>query len=191
VLPLAWRALLAARPGDKPLGKWGALLLLLALVGVPACGSGDNVVDDASLPYSFAYPSDFEAGARADVPARDSALDNQTIIARESGQNFVSVQTYPLREPVSPELVPRINREAEAIARRIGRVRTRRKVRVDGLDGVMFDMRVRGEAGVPVHARSTYAGKGRTLYWINCQWQSDRAPVLRACDKVLRTFRPR
>jgi hypothetical protein len=164
--------------------------LAAAAIALPACGSGDQRVDDQGLPYSFAYPSDFQTGGQAAVPARESGYDNQTIVAKENGQDLVAVQTQELRREVSPRLVPRVKREVEQQARQVGRVRSRRDVRVGALDGVAFDMSLRGPTGVPVGARWIYAAKDRTLYWINCQWQSDRAAVLRACDKVLSTFKP-
>jgi hypothetical protein len=182
---------LAVRPAHKPLRAAGTLLLAVAAAGVAACGSGDERIDDASLPYSFAYPPDFESGGEADVPPRESGFDNQTIVAKANGQDLVAVQTQPLRQAVTRQLVPRVNREVEQNARRTGKVVSRRKVRVGGLDGVALDMRLRGEAGVPVSARWIYVAKDRTLYWINCQWRSDRAAVLRACDKVMRSFKPR
>ena len=184
-------ALLAARPSDTRTRTAAALLLVIALGGVAGCGSGQKRVDDESLPYSFAYPGDFESGAEANDPAPEGGFDNQTIVAKESGQDFVSVQTQPLRRAVTPQLVPRMKREVEQAARRVGKVRSRRDLRVGGLDGVAFEMSLRGEAGVPVSARWVYAARDRTLYWINCQWQSDRPAVLRACDQVVRTFRPR
>jgi len=184
-------ALLAAPRTDTLLRTARALLLVLALAGLPACGSGPSKIDDESLPYSFTYPSDFESGGKADVPARESGFDNQTIVAKENGQDLVAVQTQPLRREVTPQLVPRVNREVEQNARRTGKVRSRKKVRVGGLDGVRFEMSLRGETGVPVNARWIYVAKDRTLYWINCQWRSNRAAVLRACDEVMGTFKPR
>jgi hypothetical protein len=44
---------------------------------------------------------------------------------------------------------------------------------------------------VPIGARWVYASKDRTLFWVNCQWRSDRPGVLAACDEVLRSFRAR
>ena len=161
------------------------------LAGLGGCGSGDATIDDSKLPYSFSYPSDFESGGRAAVPARETGFDNQTIVAKENGQDLIAVQTQPLRQSVTPQLVPRVKREVAQAARRTGKVRTRRDVRVGGLDGVLFQMRLRADTGVPVSARWIYAAKARTLFWINCQWQAERAAVLRGCDKVLRTFRAR
>ncbi|HEV2772604.1 MAG TPA: hypothetical protein VGV57_07245, partial [Thermoleophilaceae bacterium] len=83
-----------------------------------------------------------------------------------------------------------VKREVEQAARRTGKVQGRSNVRVGGLDGISLQMSLQA-SGVPVGARWIYAAKDRTLYWINCQWQSDRRDVLGACDKVLRTFRTR
>jgi hypothetical protein len=159
----------------------------LALLPVAACGSGDGTIDDSSLPYSFAYPDGFQVGEKSTAPA---GFGNQTIVARENGQDLVAVQTQPLRREVTPDLIPRIKREVQQTARREGRVRGRRDVRVGGLDGVSFDVTLM-ETGVPVNARWVYAAKDRTLYWINCQWRNDRDAVLKACDEVLRSFKPR
>lgn len=122
------------------------------------------------------------------MPAR---FDNQTIVAQENGQDLVAVQTQQLRQPATPRNVPRIKREVEQQARQIGKVRRHRDVRVGGLDGVLFEMSLRGPAGVPVEAHWIYAAEDRTLFWINCQWQSNRPAVLRACDRVLKSFRAR
>jgi hypothetical protein len=182
---------LAGRPVDSNRGNAAAIVTALLLACLPACGSGDQTIDDQSLPYSFSYPGDFEAGGKAEVPARETGFDNQKIVAKANGQDLVAVQTQPLRQTVTPQLVPRVKREVEQGARRSGKVGTRRDARVGGLDGVMFDMRLTGQAGVPVSARWVYAAKDRTLFWINCQWREDRPAVLRACAKVLRTFRAR
>jgi hypothetical protein len=182
---------LAARPADKPIRSAGVLLLAVAAAVLPACGSGEQTIDDRSLPYSFAYPSGFQSGGRADVPARETGFDNQTIVAKKNGLDLVAVQTQPLRRAVTPDLMPQFKREVAQNARRLGRLRSRRDVRVGGLEGVMFEMALRGQSGVPVRARWVYTPKDKTLYWINCQWRRDRVGVLSACDKVLRTFRAR
>lgn len=162
-----------------------------AAIALPACGSGDQTIDDQGLPYSFAYPSDFQTGTPTAEPARETGYDNQTIVASENGQDLVAVQTQELRREVTPRLIPRVEREVEQQARQIGRVQERKDIRVGGLYGVVFEMSLRGPTGVPVGARWIYAAKDRTLYWINCQWQQDRQAVMRACGKVLQTFKPR
>jgi hypothetical protein len=169
-------------------GAGSALLLALATLAAAGCGSSDGKVDDPGLPYAFSYPEELEEGGRATVPAQ--GYDNQKIVAEASGQDYVAVQTQPLRRTVDSKLVPRLKREVEQSARRTGRVRERHDVRAGGLDGVSFEMTLRG-TGVPVGARWIYAAKDRTLYWINCQWQKDRAGVLEACEEVTRTFKPR
>ena len=182
--------LLLARVVAKPLRAMAAPLAA-TLVLASACGSGDKRIDDPDLPYSFSYPSEFETGEQASVSARESGFDNETLVAKENGQDLIAVQTQPLRRPVSPKLVPRVKREVEQGARRTGKVRAKHDVRLGGLDGVAFDMTLRGEAGVPIGARWVYASKDRTLFWVNCQWRSDRPGVLAACDEVLRSFRAR
>ena len=162
-----------------------------AAITLPACGSGDPTIEDQALPYSFAYPSDFQAGTPTAEPARETGYDNQTIVARENGQDLVAVQTQQLRREVTSQLIPRVKREVEQQARQIGRVRDRDDLRVGRLDGVVFEMSLSGPSGVPVGARWIYAAKDRTLYWINCQWQQDRQAVIRGCDRVLQTFKPR
>ncbi len=112
-------------------------------------------------------------------------------MAKENGQDLVAVQTQPLRRPVTSELIPRVKREVAQSAKRTGKVKDRRDVRVAGLDGVALEMSLEGQTGVPVGARWIYAAKDRALYWINCQWQRERPAVLEACDQVLRTFKVR
>jgi hypothetical protein len=167
-----------------------ALALALVLPVLAACGGDNGRIDDPQLPYSFTYPDDFQSGGASTNP-REGGYDNQTIVAQENGQNLVAVQTQPLRRPVTPELVDRVNREVEQAAKRTGTVKDRNELRVAGLEGVGFEMRLRGDTGVPVEARWIYAAKDRTLFWINCQWQNERAAVLEACDEVVRSFRIR
>jgi hypothetical protein len=182
--------LLLGRAIPKPRRAMAAPLAA-TLVLASACGSGDERIDDPKLPYSFSYPSEFETGEQASVSARESGFDNETLVAKKNGRDLIAVQTQPLRRPVSPKLVPRVKREVEQGARRTGKVRAKRDVRVGALDAVAFDMTLRGEAGVPIGARWVYAAKDRTLFWVNCQWRSDRPAVLAACDEVLRSFRAR
>lgn len=163
-------------------------MLALALGVLTGCGGDDGTIDDPKLPYSFSYPEGFKAGGES-ANAREGTSDNQTIVAQENGQDLVAVQTQPLRRPVTPKLVERVKREVEQAARRTGKVKGKRDVRVAGLDGVSFEMSLEGETGVPIGARWIYAAKDRMLFWINCQWQSDRPAVLAACDEVVRTFR--
>ena len=181
---------LAARARQRLPRVLSALLALVAPVTVSACGSGGSSIDDPSLPYSFDYPDGFETGRQATTPAREGGFENQTIIAKENGQDLVAVQTQRLRRQVDARLIPRVKREVEQAARRTGKVRGRSDVRIGGLDGLSLQMSLQG-SGVPVGARWIYAAKDRTLYWINCQWQSDRRDVLGACDQVVRSFRTR
>jgi len=183
-------ARLLARDRRKPRLRLAATTLALALPTLAACG-GDERIDDPKLPYSFSYPDDFQAGGESTTSSREGGFDNQTIVAKENGQDLVAVQTQPLRRTVTPRLVRRVQREVEQSARRTGTVKQRSKVRVDGLDGIGFEMSLRGDTGVPVGARWIYAAKDRTLFWINCQWQTERPAVVAACDEVLRTFRIR
>jgi hypothetical protein len=168
----------------------GAVPVAFAALALGGCGSSDGEIDDPALPYSFSYPKEFEEGGKSTVSAREQGFDNQVIVAKETGQDLISIQTQPLRRTVTPKLVPRVKREVEHSARRTGKVQSKRDVRVAGLEGVEFRMSLRG-TGVPVQARWIYAAKDRTLYWINCQWQTDRATVSDACDVVRGTFKTR
>lgn len=184
-----------ARPLTRPAGHplllgLASLLAVLAPLALVGCGSGGSSVDDPSLPYSFSYPDGFQTGGKSTTPAREGGFENQTIVAKENGQDLVAVQTQRLRRQVNPRLIPRVKREVEQAARRTGKVLGRSNVRVGGLDGVSLQMSLQAN-GVPVGARWIYAAKDRTLYWINCQWQFDRRDVLGACDQVKRTFRAR
>ena len=167
-----------------------SLLAVVAPLVLAACGSGGSSVDDPNLPYSFDYPDGFQTGGQSTTPGREEGFENQSIIAKENGQDLVAVQTQRLRRQVNAKLIPRVKSEVEQAARRTGKVQGRSNVRVGGLDGVSLQMSLQAN-GVPVGARWIYAAKDRTLYWINCQWQSDRRDILGACDKVVRTFRPR
>jgi hypothetical protein len=169
--------------------SWGTALVG-AVLATGGCGSSDGKVDDPGLPYSYSYPEEFKEGGQAKVSAREQGFENQTIVAKQSGQDYVAVQTQPLRRTVAPKLIPRIKRELEQSSHRTGRIKGRRNVRIADLDGVAFEMNLRG-TGVPVGARWIYLPKGRTLYWINCQWQKDRARIVGACDKVAQTFMTR
>ena len=180
---------LTASPLQPLIRVLSSLLAVLAPLALAGCGSGTSV-DDPNLPYSFDYPDGFQPGAQSTTRGGAGGFENQSIIAKENGQDLVAVQTQRLRREVNARLIPRVKREVEQAARRIGKVQGRSNVRVGGLDGISLQMRLQG-SGVPVGARWIYAAKDRTLYWINCQWQSDRRDVLGACDKVLRTFRTR
>jgi hypothetical protein len=180
---------LTARAGQSISRLLSSLLAVLAPLALAGCGSSTSV-DDPNLPYSFDYPDGFQTGGQSTTQGGAGGFENQSIIAKENGQDLVAVQTQRLRREVNARLVPRVKREVEQAARRTGKVQGRSNVRVGGLDGISLQMRLQA-SGVPVGARWIYAAKDRTLYWINCQWQSDRRDVLGACDKVLRTFRTR
>ena len=180
--PLTTRA---GQPLLRVLASLVAVLTPLALVG---CGSGGSSIDDTNLPYSFDYPDGFQAGGESNT--RQAGFENQSIVAKENGQDLVAVQTQRLRRQVDPRLIPRVKREVEQAARRTGKVRGRRNVRVAGLDAISLQMSLQAN-GVPIGARWIYAAKDRTLYWINCQWQSNPQDVRGACDQVMRTFRTR
>ncbi len=159
---------------------------VLAALGA-GCGSEDRTVDDRDLPYSYTYPEGF--GRAEDTPACPRASKG-TAIARGEGADLVCVQVQPLRQPVTPKLLPTVKRELAQSVRTAGRIRSSKDVTVDGIRGVRFrvDLRQRGTAAA---ASWTYLPKQRRLYWINCQWQTDRARVEEACRKVLETFRTR
>lgn len=176
---------------SRPSARTAALTLLFALLALAGCGGDTGTIDDPKLPYSFTYPDEFQSGGESKGSSREQGYDNQTIVAKENGQDLVAVQTQPLRRTVTPELVSRVQREVEQSAKRTGKVKDRTKVQVAGLEGVGFEMTLRGNTGVPVMARWIYAAKDRTLYWINCQWQSDRPAVIGACDKIVRSFKTR
>ncbi len=180
---------LVARAGHPLLRVLASLLAVVGPLALVGCGSGGSI-DDPTLPYSFSYPDGFQTGGKPTTPVREGGFENQTIVAKESGQDFVAIQTQPLRRQVNARLIPRVKREVEQAARRAGKVRGRSNVRVGGLDGVDLRMNLQAN-GVPVDARWIYAAKDRTLYWINCQWQAARRDVLGACDQVTRTFRAR
>ncbi len=184
-------ARLLAAPRRQPFRRLAALTLALALPALAACGGDDGTIDDPKLPYSFAYPDDFQAGGESTSRAREQSFGNQTIVAKANGQDLVAVQTQPLRRPVTPKLVKRVKREVEQSARRTGKVKEKSDTQVAGLEGVKFEMSLQGDTGVPVGAQWIYAAKDRTLYWINCQWQNNRPAVLKACDEVVRSFRIR
>jgi hypothetical protein len=167
------------------------VVLALALGALAACGGDDGTIDDPNLPYSFTYPDEFQSGGKSTGSSREQGFDNQTIVAKENGQDLVAVQTQPLRRTVTPKLVSRVNREVEQSAKRTGKVESRQRLRVGGLEGIAFEMSLQGDTGVPVSARWVYATKDRTLFWINCQWQNDRPAVLNACDEVVTSFRVR
>ena len=163
-----------------------AVCVLLA-----ACGSEDKKIGDPDLPYSFAYPDDFSASGEANLrEAGVQGYGNQTVIAKGDGRDLVSVQTQPLKRRYTPDLLPRVKRELERSARDSGTVQSSREVEAGGTRGVEFRLEIRAATST-TGASWTYLPKDQTLYWIACQWQSEREAVLDACGEVLKTFETR
>ncbi len=151
------------------------------------CGGEDRTVDAPDLPYSYSYPEGF--GRAEDTPSCPRSSKG-TAVAREEGADLVCVQVQPLRRPVTPRLLPTVKRELTQSVRMAGRIRSVEDVTVDGIRGVRFRVDLR-QQGSTAAASWIYLPKGRRLYWINCQWQTDRAKVQEACRRVLETFEAR
>ena len=167
-----------------------AVILGLVLVSLPvvACGSEDTKVDDPDLSYSFSHPEGFGEGKESDL-GRGAGLrfEDKTVIGKGDGGDLIAVQTAKLARTVTPELRRGVNRLVTQLARRTGSVRSRKQVEVAGAEAFQFRLELRG-GGTTASALSTYLPKGRTLYWIFCQWQRERKAVLEACDEALDTF---
>ena len=171
-----------------PLARVAAALTLAGGAAVAAgCGSGDKSVDDAELPYSFTYPGDFNQAPQEGLGQTGGAFQNVSAIAKGDGAELVSVQTQPLRQAVTPKLVKQLEDQQEALARRDASVLSRKDVRIDDVEGVQFRVDLK-EGGTTTSALWTYVAKGRTLYYVNCQWRQDRETVLDACAKVTDTL---
>jgi len=155
---------------------------------ISGCGSGGQSVKDDKLPYSFDFPSEFQRVSGDSVESTaGKAYENETVVAKGDGAELVSVQTQALRQSVTSKLLPRVEDELEASAREVGTIERQGSVKVDDLPG--FEFRITyGGRGTKTEALWTYAPKGRTLYWVNCQWQNDRQAVLDACSEVLETL---
>lgn len=160
----------------------GVLALAAAALGASSCG-GDKSVEDEKLPYSFSFPSDFNRGEQNNLQQEGGAFENATVIAKGDGAELVSVQTQQLRLAVTPRIAPQLKRQLEATARRDASVVSRKDVKVDGLDGVQFRVELK-QGRTATSALWTYVAKGRTLFYVNCQWRQDRDAVLDACEEV-------
>ena len=169
------------------MGSRSAAIACVAAALVAGCGSEDRTVDDSDLPYSYSYPKGF--GRAEDSPACPRSSKG-TAIARGAGADLVCVQVQPLRKTVTPKLLPTVKRELAQSVHTAGRVRSTHDITVGGIRGINFriDLKQRGTAAA---ASWTYLPKGRRLYWINCQWQTEQAQVLKACQTVLDTLRTR
>jgi hypothetical protein len=179
-----------ARAGQRTGALASGVGVLAAAVVLASCGGGDDREVDPDLPYSFSFPEGFDPSTESNVQQAAGDFRQATTIARGSGREVISVQTQLLRQPVSRRLRPAFRRELVQLARASGKVRSVREVTVDGVRGYALTIRLK-EAGAAVGARWTYLPAGRTLYWISCQWQRERAAVLDGCDEVLRTFERR
>jgi hypothetical protein len=180
-----------ARVGQRLGALASGVGLVAAAVVLSSCGGGgDDRKVDPDLPYTFTFPEGFGPSTESNVQQAAGDFGQVTTVARGSGREVISVQTQTLRQPVSRRLRPAFRRELVQLARASGKVRSVRAVTVDGVRGYALTMGLK-EAGATVGARWTYFPAGRTLYWISCQWQRERAAVLDGCDEVLRTFERR
>ena len=105
-------------------------LLMLAMVGVAACGSGGGesssdlkTYTDADYGYSFQYPAGWELkkGGTADVTAGGSAVssvgvyDPKGAVAEDTYIDLAQVSVYKLNVNVDQSMMPDIRAEVEQV----------------------------------------------------------------------------
>jgi hypothetical protein len=159
---------------------------LLAAAFLAGCGTSGGK-DETSLRrvqgagYSFRAPADWRTTRKLRVVQA----------ARERPPSLVSVSTFPLARPYTPELWPKVMPQLDAVAHELakrlgGRVAAARTQTIGGRRGRRYELVVPSSA---VRRRIAFVLDGRTEYQLFCRFRKDDAEALRACKELLASFR--
>jgi hypothetical protein len=164
--------------------------VLVGLGALSACGGGgssDSVSKAEQLlrgpGFSFRAPGDWKVVRR-----------NTTVGAspRPLAPEVVSVSVFPTTKPYSPALFAKAAKELDGVAadlasRQHGTVKSRATTRLQGQKVRQYVIAYK-KGDEDVLERITFLFKGRTEYYLLCQWKaSNDEPA--SCARQLKTFK--
>lgn len=171
------------------------LSLAAALTAGAAWAAADRRY--AAHGVAFDYPASWKAveSERLRVDTGAQLWSQWFVPVRAQDLDLVMVSGYRL--PVSitaasirfhqPAIVASVEQLAEAGGGAVMAGPTR--TTVAGLPALRFEVTARSPDGRAVRSRLTFAFRGRTEYFVNCQRARHPADVARACDTIVRSFR--
>jgi hypothetical protein len=183
------------RRGSRPI-RSRLLVLAVALAGAgAACGGGGGTTrtyDVSAAPYTFSYPKAFdETSPNTGAEFVDRPPTWKFAIGID-GANVVVAETYTIRragESYKPDaFATLVAAAARQIAKNNGSTVTRTSTgRLGGLASHVYDL---SENDGGLASRLVFAFRGRTEYFVRCQWDEEGAKLVRpACQDVVSTLR--
>jgi hypothetical protein len=166
--------------------SWLLCAVAVAVLGLGGCSESD---DEASIPFTYDYPEEFEQVD--DVPAQTS-LGSPPLASTGlmlDDQDGVVLQSYALNVPITDENVAMAKRELDQLVSQVDRKASGDVGTVAGLPAISYEDI--GITTVPDGvSRLTFIFDGDREYLINCQASAHPAEVEAACDQVLSTLQP-
>lgn len=171
------------------------VLVVAAMAVLAACGGSDGGTQFAEegAPFTFTYPPDLQK-VFADTGREIKGLDPAYRVALGTDEtNVVVVATYALKQDVSKvkpaKLAIAVERAARALIRAQGGSPPKKsKTSLGDLEATQFEFAAKRRG---LTTRLIYAFKGKTQYFVRCQWDEDGAKAIPdACDEVRESFAP-
>ena len=171
------------------------IILIAGALTLGACGgnASDTPFAEQGAPFTFSYPSELHK-VFADTGREFKGLDPTYRIAIGSDEtNIVVVATYALKKDVATvnktKLAVSVERAARALARAMkGNPPQRSETKLGALPATRYDFSAKDAS---LTTRLIYAFKGKTQYFVRCQWKTEQADLITAaCDEVAKTFAP-
>lgn len=169
-------------------------LVLLAAMGLSACGGSDGTTfDEDGAPFTFQYPSDLQK-VYANTGREIQGLRPKYKVALGKDEtNVVVVAYYALPKDVSKlkkgALAVAVERSARALSRALkGTTPKRSETSMGDLPATQFEFSTQSKS---LTTRLVYAFQGKQQYFLRCQWNADGADTIpSACDQVASSFKP-
>lgn len=146
-------------------------------------------------PYSFKAPVGFKDSNPKDYRTALGKVpgDNQTLLVSNDRGVFDFIRVYTATGPQRVDDVNKLIDQTLPVLDQIGtKLVSRTQIQLAGEPAVRLELEPADVLGRQLGSWLTIATRGRTGYFVQCQWQrkpEDRAFVTRACDQVLRTFK--
>lgn len=182
------------RPVSRP--RRSALLVAAGALGALAasCGGGgskDGTYSVPAAPYTFSYPKAFDETTPNTGAEFNGRPPTWKFAIGIDGANVVVTETYTIKRPVESYKPAAFATFVDAAARQIAKnngseVAKSSAGTLVGLTSHVYDL---SENDGGLATRLVFAFRGRTQYFVRCQWDEEGAKLVRpACAKVVSTM---